>query len=47
MKEEDKEPPCCGNCISFTDEDAFGEGFCFDKEGGAVCWEWCNKHKYR
>lgn len=46
-EKEDKEPPCCGNCISFTDEDAFGEGLCCDKEGGTVCWEWCNKHKYR
>ena len=47
IKKENKEPPCCGNCISFTDEDAFGEGLCCDKEGGTVCWEWCNKHKYR
>ena len=46
MKKEIEEP-CCGNCISFTDEDAFGEGFCCDKEGDTVCWEWCNKHEYR
>ena len=30
MKKEDKEPPCCGNCISFTDEDALGGGYCCD-----------------
>ena len=47
MKKEDKEPPCCGNCISFTDEDAYGEGLCCNNKGGTICWEWCDKHKYR
>lgn len=47
MKKEDKEPPCCGNCILFTDEDAYGEGLCCNNEGGTICWEWCDKHKYR
>ena len=46
MKNENEEP-CCGNCISFTNEGIYGDGFCCDKEEGTVYWEWCNKHKYR
>lgn len=46
MKKEIEEP-CCGNCISITDEDAFGEGLCRENEENSVCWGLCNKHKYR
>lgn len=46
MEYEDNER-CCGNCISFTDEDAFGEGLCCEDEGGTVCWGYCNKHKFK
>ena len=42
MKKENEEP-CCGNCISFTNEGIYGDGFCCDKEEGTVCWEWWNK----
>ena len=47
MKKEDKEPPCCGNCVSFTNESVYGDGFCCDKEKCTDCGKWCNKHKYR
>ena len=46
MENEDNER-CCGNCISFTDEDAFGEGLCSENDGGPVCWGSCNKHKFK
>lgn len=46
MGNEDNER-CCGNCISFTNEDAFGEGLCCEDEGGTVCWGYCNKHKFK
>lgn len=46
MENEDNER-CCGNCISFTDEDAYGEGLCCENEGGTVCWGYCNKHKFK
>ena len=46
MEDEDNER-CCGNCISFTEEDAFGEGLCCENEGGTVCWGYCNKHKFK
>lgn len=46
MGNEDNER-CCGNCISFTDEDAYGEGLCCENEGGTVCWGYCNKHKFK
>lgn len=46
MEYEDNER-CCGNCISFTDEDAFGDGLCCEDEGGTVCWGYCNKHKFK
>lgn len=47
MKKEDKEPPCCGNCVSFTNESVYGDGFCCDKEECTDCGKWCDKHKYR
>lgn len=46
MGNEDNER-CCGNCISFTDEDAYGEGLCCEDEGGTVSWGYCNKHKFK
>ena len=46
MKKENEEP-CCGNCISFSNESVYGEGICCDKEEGTNCWDWCDKHKYR
>lgn len=38
---------CCGNCISFTNEDAFGEGLCCENEETSVCWGLCKKHKFK
>lgn len=46
MKKENKEP-CCGNCISFSNESVYGEGICCNKEEGTNYWDWCDKHKYR
>lgn len=46
MKKENEEP-CCGNCVSFTNESVYGDGFCCDKEECTDCGKWCNKHKYR
>lgn len=46
MKKENEEP-CCGNCVSFTNESVYGDGICCDKEECITCWDWCNKHKFR
>ena len=46
MKKENEEP-CFGNCVSFTNESVYGDGFCCDKEECTACGKWCNKHKYR
>ena len=36
MKKENEEP-CCGNCVSFTNESVYGDGFCCDKEECTDC----------
>lgn len=43
---KENEEPCCGNCISFTNEGIYGDGICCNKEECTTCWDWCDKHKY-
>ena len=46
MENEDNER-CCGNCISFTNEDAIGVGWCDKKNKTRSCYEFCKEHKLR
>lgn len=46
MENEDNER-CCGNCISFTDEDAIGVGWCDKKNKPRSCYQFCKEHKLR
>lgn len=46
MEYEDNER-CCGNCISFTDEDAIGLGWCDKKNKPRSCYQFCKEHKLR
>ena len=36
MENEDNER-CCGNCISFTNEDVYGVGWCSNNEHESSC----------
>ena len=46
MENEDNER-CCGNCISFKDEDAIGIGWCDKKNKPRSCYQFCKEHKLR
>ena len=46
MGNEDNER-CCGNCISFKDEDAIGIGWCDKKNKPRSCYQFCKEHKLR
>ena len=46
MENEDNER-CCGNCISFTNEDVYGVGWCSNNEHESSCDQVCDEHKQR
>ena len=47
MKERIEEP-CCGNCIEFKDEDAYGYGWCIPNKCVVHCGGSCeDKHIYK
>lgn len=43
MNEEEK---CCGNCLWFIDEDAYGVGWCCNNEHESSCDQVCSKHEF-
>lgn len=45
MEEENER--CCGNCATFSNEDASGVGWCDKKDKPRSCYQYCKEHKLR
>ena len=39
-----KEKKCCGNCLWFDNEDAYGQGWCIDEQCETLCSSICGNH---
>lgn len=44
---EEKNERCCGNCATFSNEDANGVGWCDKKNKPRSCYQYCKEHKLR
>ena len=38
---------CCGNCLWFADEDAYGVGLCSNNEHESSCDQVCSEHEFQ
>lgn len=45
MEEENER--CCGNCATFSNEDANGVGWCDNKNKPRSCYQFCKEHKLK
>ena len=43
----EKDERCCGNCATFSNEDANGVGWCDKKNKPRSCYQFCKEHKLR
>lgn len=43
----EKEEKCCGNCATFSNEDANGVGWCDNKKKTRSCYQFCKEHKLK
>lgn len=46
-EEENGNERCCGNCVTFSNEDANGDGWCDKKNKPRSCCQYCKEHKLR
>ena len=44
---EEKNERCCGNCATFSNEDANGVGWCDKKNKPRSCYQFCKEHKLK
>lgn len=44
---EEKNERCCGNCATFSNEDANGVGWCDNKNKPRSCYQFCKEHKLK
>lgn len=42
---EEESERCCGNCATFSNEDANGVGWCDKKEKPRSCYQYCEEHE--
>ena len=42
-----KEKKCCGNCLWFDNEDAYGEVWCIYSQGETSCGSICSNHLHK
>lgn len=46
-EEENEDERCCGNCATFSIEDANGDGWCDKRNKPSSCDEYCKEHEFK